>query len=580
MLKNYKKLKTNKGAAMMVLVIFTLFISLTIIFGIVTPAVREFQVANYSFESKQTYFMAESGMEDVFYRIKNNRLVDASEVLTNGSTSTTTTITNVGSNQKEISSLADTNTFQRKVNMVLDAGVGTSFFYGMQAGIGGIVLSNTAGIIGNVYSNGPINASNSAYVTGSAVSANGQSPTVDQSNGSGVPSSDNIFGNATSTEDIAQSFQLSATNYLSSAQLYIKKSGSPSSGVVTIRTSSSSRPSGTILATGTLSSSLVSPNYGWVNVTFTSSPQLTAGTTYWLTIDSASSSSNYYIIGGSPASYSSGTAKIGRVSSSTWAQLGSSTDLFFSVSTGGAFGSISGLIVGTSGTGDASSHSVTGSTVAGTIYCQTGSGNNKSCNTSQADPVPQNFPVSDQNIADWKDLALAGGTSSGLNLSGSTVQTIGPKKINGNITLSNNAILNTTGVLWVTGDVSISNSSKFRVDASMGANGGIIIVDGTVTTSNSAVFSGSGTTGSYMMVISTNTGNSAIQISNSAGSVILIAPYGGVMLSNTASANQITANRITLSNSATVTYNSGLVNAGFSTGPSGGWNVASWKEAQ
>ncbi len=576
------KIKNNKrqgGAAMMTLVIFVFFISLTIIIGIVAPILKEFAVAENNVKSKQSYFLAESGVEDAAYRIKNNMDIDSSETITLGNYSVITEIADLGSNQKQISSSGDADNRERKVSMVLNTSEGVSFFYGMQAGTGGVGMENTAGIIGNIYSNGPINGSSQNYVTGGAVSANGQSTAVDQSNGSGTPASNNNFGNATSTEDVAQSFQLANTYYLDSAQVYIKKVGSPSNATVTIRTNSSSKPSSTIKATGTLSSSLVSTNYGWVNITFTSNPQLTAGTTYWLTIDASNSSSNYYVIGGN-TTYTSGTAKIGRVSTSTWSQLGSSTDLFFSVSTYGSFGSINGIDVGTGGTGDASAHTVTSANVTGTIYCQTGSGNNKSCDTSQADPVSQNFPVSDQNITDWKDTALAGGTSGGISLTGSQTQSIGPTKINGNISLANSSVLTVTGVLWITGNVSIDNSSIFKLAPSYSVDGGVIIVDGTVSTNNSAVFQGSGTSGSYIMVISTNTLSESVALKNSAGSVIIIAPYGGVSMENTAGAKQVTAKTINLKNSATITYESGLANASFSSGPSGSWSIESWKEIE
>ena len=574
---NYKNLKTvgSHGAAMMMFALFVFFLSMTIIVGISKPAVREYTLAKLAFESKQAYFLAESGAEDALYRINNSMQIDGSENLVSGNTTISTTITDLSGGDKDILSLS--SAYQRKVNLLLAQGVGASFNYGMQSGTGGVTMNNNSSVIGNLYSNGPIIGTGSASITGGAVSANGQAATVDQSFGSGTPASNNIFGNATTTEDVAQSFQLSATNYVTSAQVYIKKVGNPANATVTIRSNSSGKP-GTVRATGTLSSSLVSTNYGWVNITFTNY-QATAGTTYWLTIDSASSAANYYVIGGGTG-YTSGTANIGRASTSTWSQLGVNTDLFFSVSTGGILGSISGVTVGTGGIGNAEAHSVTGSNVAGTIYCQTGSGNNKLCNTSHPDPVPANFPISDQNITDWKAEALAGGTSSGINLSGSMTQSVGPRQITGNVTLSSSSVLTVNGILWITGNVSINNSSIIKLASSFGASGGIIIVDGTVSTNNSAVFQGSGTVGSYMMVVSTNTSNSAITINNTAGSIIIVAPYGGVQMNNSAGANQVTAKSITLNNNATITYDSGLASASFSTGPSGSWNVKSWKETQ
>src|SRR3989344_45639 len=574
-IKNKKKYQNVN--VMLVLTLFVSLVSMASITATTGTAVRAHRDEVNIERTKQSYSTAESGIEDALYRLKNNMDIGTSETITLGNTTATSAITDIDDSQKSVASTAITNFNNRSLSVVLKQSEGVSFFYGMQAGTGGVTMNNSAGIIGNLYSNGPIVVNNSGYVTGSATSANGDSATVDQTFGSGTPATNNTFGNGTSTEDMAQSFRLTNTNYLSSAQVYIKKVGSPSNATVTIRTDNSSKPSGTIKATGTLSSSLVSTNYGWVNITFTTNPQLTASTTYWLTIDASRSASNYFVVGGDTG-YANGTAKIGRVSSSTWNQLGTNTDLFFSISTGGAFGSISGLTVGSAGVGNAYSHTVTDSTVAGTIYCQTGSGNNKSCNTTLADPVTQNFPISDQNIEDWKEMALAGGTSSGISLSGSQTQSIGPKKINGSISLSNSAVLTVTGVLWVTGNISISNNTIIKLASSFGSDGGIIIVDGTISTNNSAVFNGSGTAGSYLMAISTNTGSSAIALNNSAGSVILIAPYGGITMNNSAGAKQVTAKSITLNNTATITYESGLADASFSTGPAGSWDILSWQE--
>src|SRR3989338_1231267 len=145
------KIKNNKrqsGAAMMTLVIFVFFISLTIIIGIVAPILKEFAVAENSLKSKQSYFLAESGIEDAAYRIKNNMDIDNSEMIILGDYSVFTEITDLGSNQKQISSLGDVDDRKRKVSMILNTSEGVSFFYGMQAGTGGVTMENTAGIIG------------------------------------------------------------------------------------------------------------------------------------------------------------------------------------------------------------------------------------------------------------------------------------------------------------------------------------------------------------------------------------------------------------------------------------------------
>lgn len=405
------KTKHNGGAAMMLFTLIVFFASMTIIVGISRPAIQEFALGRKNFNSKQAYLLAESGVEDAYYRIKNNMQIGASEVLVLGNATTTTTITNLLGGDKEIVSVGSFDTYQRKTKLVLTQTVGVSFSYGMQTGTGGVVMNNSSSIIGNIYSDGAIVGSGSSVITGGAISS-------------------------------------------------------------------------------------------------------------------------------------------------------------------GASGSISGVSVGD----DAIANSVTNSTITGSLYCQSGSGNNKSCNTSYTEPTPQDYPISDDQISSWKAEAEAGGSVSGFDLTGSDLLSIGPKKIVGNVNLSNSAIMTVDGVLWITGDLNLDNTSEVKLASSFGSNGGMIVVDGTVSTSQSGGFEKSGNR--ILIVVSTNISNTAIQLNNGAGSVVLMAPNGGVSLSQSASANQVTAKTITLSNSATVTYNTGLVDSRFSSGPSGAWGVSSWGEIE
>ncbi len=576
-----KKNKLQQGNIMLITVLFVCMVGASVILTSTKSTVSTTSNTKNLLQSKQSFATAESGIEDVLYRIRNNIAYSNQEVLNIGDSSTTTDITS-GASDKTISALGIFNGKNRGLNVNVVTGTGTSFSYGMQTGQGGISFGSNSGVVGNIYTNGPITGASNAYITGTAVAASGGSATADQSYGNGSASSvDTTFRNASGTQDATQSFVISATNPLSKARIYIKKFGSPTNATVTIRTNNSGNPSSTVVATGTLTASLITTSYSWVDVTFSTSPALTAGTTYWLTVDNSSTSASaYYVWGGGNAGYSSGLGKIGTVGG-TWysspSQIASGTDLFFEIYTGGASGSISNVIVGTGSTGDAWANTVTGSTVRGTLYCQTGSSNNKSCNTTRADPTQQDFPISDATINDWKDTAAAGSITTG-NVTISTNQSMGPKKIVGNLTVDNSKTLTLTGVVWVTGNITVSNNGIIKLDSSYGSNGGMIIADGTITISNNGDMRGSGTTGSFMMAISTSSSGSAISIDNNAGSVVLYAPNGTLSLSNNAGAKQATAYRISLSNNATVTYDSGLANSVFSSGPSGGWNISKWKD--
>src|SRR5665647_2121647 len=131
-MKNKQKVKYNGGAAMMVLVLFFVFISVTILIGIMTPTVREYKISTDNFQSKQTYFLAESGVEDVLYRLKNNKKTSGTETLLLGGASATTTITSISGNQKQISTIGNNNSHERKIDVVLNTATGVSFNYGVQ----------------------------------------------------------------------------------------------------------------------------------------------------------------------------------------------------------------------------------------------------------------------------------------------------------------------------------------------------------------------------------------------------------------------------------------------------------------
>ncbi|MEA3399139.1 MAG: polymer-forming cytoskeletal protein [Patescibacteria group bacterium] len=571
-----KNLQHNKGAAMMMVVLFFVFISLTILLAVVTPVIREYKIVKSSLSSKQAYHLAESGIEDAIYRLKNSMNIDASEIINLNSSSSTTNITDLGGGQKGISSLGDKNSHQRKIDVILSAGEGASFNYGVQIGLGGLEMFNSSQIIGNVYVNGDIIGTSSASITGSAIAANVSAQNLDQENSQGIPSNDILFGKETSSQDFAQSFVSSSTDVISKISIYIKKTGSPSNITVRISPDDNGSPKEETLTSGTLSASQVTSNYGWVNVVLSSSYTLDSGTTYWLVLDGSKSFSNYYYVGGNSA-YLNGQAKIGRFSRESWQGTSpSGLDGGFKIYLGGIPSKIEGMTVGD----NAMANTINNSVVAGTIYCQTGTGNNKPCDTSQEDPSPLNFPISDGQIADWKDLAVTGGTYSGdINLSSGELS-IGPKKIDGNITVSNNAILTLTGNIWVTGSITLSNQGKIKLDPSYGSLSGMIVADGTITTSNGGQFLGAGDPKSYIMVLTTSTLNPAMDISNSAGTVVLVAPYGIVSFSNTAAAKEISANKLIMNNLTTVTYDSGLANINFKTGPSGSWEIESWKESE
>ncbi len=586
--KYQKRIKNQSGAAMLISVVFFLFISLAIIAGLVSPAVLDFKNVSMNLKSTQAFFLAESGGEDAFYRVVNNLPINDIENMSLNGNSVTTWVNTLSGNAKEIISLGDIDNFQRKIKMFLNTDTGISFNYGIQVGQGGLNLTGSSGIVGSVYANGPIIGTSSCYVTGTAISANSPALNANQSNGNDNPSLNISFANNNSTQDIAQSFILNESLPLNKVELYLKKIGSPSNATVKIMNNNNGNPGTTVIASGTLNSSLISNNYSWTEVSFSSEPLLLINETYWLVVDASASSSKYYIIGANQNIYGNGLGKIGHLGSS-W-NGSANLDYFFKIYIGGFTGLISGtnqwnqFKVGTGGSGSAQAHTVNYVNATDDIYCQNGTGNNKSC-LNQTDPLYEPFPISLANINSWKNEAEIGGIYSGNYTTPSwSSSSLGPKKITGDLNVGGSHTLYLTGTVYVTGNVNISGSAKIVLHSSYGNTSGVLVSDGRLALSGSGQLNGSGQTGSYILFVTTSNcdasfcSSNAIDISGAAGSVILSAPNGTIGFTGSASAKEANAYKISLSGATSVTYESGLANVNFTSGPSGSYFLDEWKE--
>ena len=136
------------------------------------------------------------------------------------------------------------------------------------------------------------------------------------------------------------------------------------------------------------------------------------------------------------------------------------------------------------------------------------------------------------------------------------------------------------------GNITTNNGAHVSLDSSFGSLGGVVITDGRATLSNNVQFYGSGSEGSYVLLISTSicptgcSGLNAIEILNNVGAVLVNGQYGTVHLNNNVELSEVVGERIIIDNSAEVNYLSGLANVNFYSGPSGGWNVETWKEVE
>jgi hypothetical protein len=162
----------QSGAAMLLFVMFFTVASTAMVIGLSQSMYSDLSDFNKLSRSKQAYLAAESIVEDMTYRTIADETLNSSESLTvGGVTAYATSTYNSPLDQYEIRGQAAAKQAVRKAESILTVTTGTSFFYGMQTGTGGVVLENTAQVIGNLYSNGSVTAKNTPQVQGDVVSA-------------------------------------------------------------------------------------------------------------------------------------------------------------------------------------------------------------------------------------------------------------------------------------------------------------------------------------------------------------------------------------------------------------------------
>lgn len=197
----------------------------------------------------------------------------------------------------------------------------------------------------------------------------------------------------------------------------------------------------------------------------------------------------------------------------------------------------------------------------------------------------KDLPIFQSQIDGWKTEALSGGVNSG-DLTFSSGQTsLGPKKIMGNLTVQGTAKVLVGGTIWVTGDLILKNTSQTTLDPVIyGLNSGLIIVDGQITISNSAQAKGSGSAGSYLVLLSnfdsTQSGQNAIVSQNSPEVDIIYASKGFILVQNSMELREVSGWGLKLQNSAEVEYEIGLQDVSFSSGPGASWKVVNWQEVE
>lgn len=200
--------------------------------------------------------------------------------------------------------------------------------------------------------------------------------------------------------------------------------------------------------------------------------------------------------------------------------------------------------------------------------------------SQQSDEVlPEAMPILQSQIDGWKSEAASGTVlNNGLILSNGEIRYLGPAKIVGNLTLNNNSSLILTGTVYVTGNIIMQNNATINLDNNYGPSSGIILMDGAIDIKNNAILEGSGQSGSYIMVLSTSSSDTAISVSQNVQGAILYTSAGGITLNQNMQARQITAYKVIIKNNVTLEYEVGLSNSFFSSGTGGVGKIISWQE--
>ena len=578
----------NQSGQVFILAVIVLTLVMINTLLIISNSLQYSQNSRYAVGSIQATHLAEAGVDKAVASLNatgGNYTGEAETSLGIGTYSVT--VTSIDGTTKLIKSTGYIPNkinpkVKRTVEIQVSKGIGASFNYGMQVGEGGLNMANNSYVNGSIYANNNIVMQNNAYITGDAYVAGGIQPVANQQSDCISPNCvDFMFGRTSNSQlDVAQSFSATASAALNKVSLKLKKVGSPSDLTVRLLADNNGSPNkNAVLASGTLTANLVTAQYGFADITFVTPPTITTDTTYWIMIDTSANSSNYwYWASDSTQGYTRGTAKWSpnwSASNPVWNSI--SGDLGFKVYMGGIATSItgnSGVYIG----GDAYANTLSNIRVLSDAYYQTA--NNLTAGThhpGSADPPAQVMPLSDANLQEWKDLAQSNGVFSGDITT--CPATLASGKYVGLITLPSGCTVRVFSPIWVTGNMSFGGSDTIQLDSSLGASSGAFIVDGIITLTNNNRIRGSGTQGSYLMLISEfnsiddPTKRDAIVVGNNGNSGILYTNRGSATISNNNVFTSVTAWKLNLGNNVGVIYDQGLAGTFFSSGPSGAFSA-------
>lgn len=586
----------NQSGQILIIVFVALGVVLFSVLSIVAWAQLYFQNASYAIEGEKALAIAEAGVDKALASLNKTGGDYVSEEASIGNGVYSVNVTSVDAATKLIESTGyipakDKAKARRTIKIKASRGTGVAFNYGLQVGEGGLVLGNTNTIKGTIYSNGSITMGTENILEGGAWVAAGVAPTANQQTDcDGSNCTDYFFGRNIDGQnrlDVAMSFQPTVTDKIRRVSVKVKKVGSPPEVLVRIMSDDNGQPKkNEVLATGTLSNIKVTNEYSTdgIDVAFPTNPTLTAGTTYWIMIDTSSDLDDYWSWQNDLAqSYNNGQPKW----SPNWSAGNPSWnsfpgDLSFQVYMGGTINSL------TSGNntvvqGDAHANTIDGLQINGSAYYQsitdsTVGGSacpNSKCHPDSEDPPPQAFPISQANVDSWTTEAENAGALPQPTC-GSAIAW-GPGKYTGSLTLENSCSIKIKTPIYITGDLIMGNSNTFTLDSSYGSGSGVIVIDGQSVMGNTNRLLGTGEGNSILLLLTTydsrTNGNRAIDIGNVGNTGVFYADKGIIQPGNQNDFKEITAWKIEITNGTIIDYETGLASILFSAGPGGAYSL-------
>ena len=212
---------TQNGFVTMITLLFFMSMIMVIVFSLSTVVLTTNKITKNSLASVQSYYTAESGLEDGILRVMKSYEYDAVNSFDLSSDAQVAQNITQAGDTTTINSLASFENNKREIQAEMTITVSDiSFYYGVQVGEGGLTMANPSTISGNLYSNGTVTGQNnsSSLIDGDVSVATGMN--LDHAHG--VYNADTLFGSnnphpasGLPVIDVAQSFKTTELEVMS-----------------------------------------------------------------------------------------------------------------------------------------------------------------------------------------------------------------------------------------------------------------------------------------------------------------------------------------------------------------------------